>query len=323
LRALILIVALLVPGVAQADNSVGLLVTGEVLKVPTQNQAEKWLRDHDRRVVANALPPEAIKTLLNCFVIDDAKCSRGLVDARATTDSLVTVRIDVVSKKERDVRLSIDWFVKGRNPVSARRTCEECTEAVLRTTVDAMLLDLAKSSPGFMGRIKVVSDPPGISVLLDNETIGLTPLERDVPAGTHKTRLIRDGRMGTEKDVKVEAGALAEVRLDTPPGGGIIDGPVGPTPNGHSRAVPVVVMGVGVAAIATGAFLAFKLHEEPSGSEPKRYTAYKVPGYITMGAGGVAVITGLVWFLATGSSSGPTVGVATSGDATIGWSGRF
>jgi hypothetical protein len=315
--------ALLVAGVAEANKSVGLLVTGDVLKAPTQTQAETWLRAHDQKVVTTPLPPDAVKTLLDCFVIDDAKCSRGVVDARASAENVVVIRIDVVSKKERDIRLSIDWFVKGRNPVSARRTCEECTEALLRTTIDSMLLDLAKTSPGFMGRIKVTSDPPGISVLIDNETIGVTPVERDVAAGPHKARLVRDGRLGAEKALAIEAGALSEVKLETPPAGGMVDGPA---TGGHRSRWPAYVIGsLGVAAIGTGAYLAFVKHKDlpPGDVDTKNWTDYKTPGYITMGAGGVAVITGVIWFFATGSRSGPTVGVTTTGDATMGWTGRF
>ncbi len=319
MRAWFIILALLVSGVAHANKSVGLLVTGDVLKGPTQNQAEKWLREHDQKVVTNALPAEAVKTLLDCFVIDDAKCSRGLVDARATTDSLVSIRIDIVSKKDKDVRLTVDWFVKGRSPVSSRRTCEDCTESVLRTTLDAMLLDLAKSNPGFMGRIKVVSDPAGITVLLDNETIGVTPIERDVTAGKHVARLVRDGRMGTEKSVKIEAGALSEIKLDTPPPGGIIDAP---PPGKRSRVLPAVMFFTGIAAIGAGATMAFYLHEDPSVNTFESRD-WKTPGYITGGAGVVVAITGGIWFLATKSSSGPTVGMTTTGDATIGWTGRF
>jgi hypothetical protein len=319
LRALIVILALVVPSVAHANKSVGVLVTGDVLKAPTQSQAEKWLREHDQKVVANALPPEAVKTLLDCFVIDDSKCSRGLVDARATTDSFVSIRIDVVSKKDKDVRLTMDWFVKGRNPITARRTCEDCTENVLRTTIDAMLLDLAKSNPGFMGRIKVSSTPPGITVLLDNETIGVTPIERDVTAGAHKARLVRDGRMGAEKSVKVEAGSLSDIVLEAPPAGGIVEPP---PPTKRSRVLPATMFFVGVAGMGAAAWMIFAPHDRPSQDEFDE-TDWKTNGYIVGGISAVVAITGGAWFLATKSSSGPTVGVTTTGDATIGWTGRF
>jgi hypothetical protein len=42
-----------------------------------------------------------------------------------------------------------------------------------------------------------------------------------------------------------------------------------------------------------------------------------------MGVGGAVAVVGAIWFFATDSSSGPTVGATTSGDATIGWTGRF
>jgi hypothetical protein len=324
-RALILLLALLVPGIAEANKSVGLLVTGDVLKGPTQTEAEKWFDDHNQQVNTNALPKDAIKTLLDCFVIDDAKCSRGLVDARATTDSFVSIRIDVVSKKDKDVRLSVDWFVKGRAPVTARRTCEDCTEAVLRTTIDAMLLDLAKTSPGFMGRIKVTSAEAGIGVLVDNETIGVTPLERDITAGTHKARLIKDGRMGPEKDIKVDAGATAEIALEPPPAGGIVsDGhvPEQPGPVHHSRAVPYTMIGLGGAAVAAGAIMAFVLPKDPT-VDDYQTRDWKTAGYITAGAGAVVAITGVIIILATPNHEGPTVSPTAGGGATIGWIGTF
>jgi hypothetical protein len=325
LRALLVILAIVIssPDLAAADKSVGLLVTGDYLKGPTQDQAEKWLRAQNQKVVTTAMPKDAVKTLLDCFVLDDPKCSKGIVDARATTDSFISIRIDIVSKKDRDIRLTMDWFVKGRNPVTGRRTCEECTESVLRTTVDAMLLDLAKSSPGFIGRLKVTSTPAGITVLVDNETIGVTPIERDIKAGVHKVRLVRDGRMGPEKDVKVEAGAFAEITLEPPPEGGIIvDPPPPPPPSRPSRAVPIAMIVVGGVAVAAGAGMYFVVEYKQADGGFSRYN-FKKPGMITAGAGGVVAVTGLVWILATKRSSGPTVGMAAFGDATIGWTGRF
>ena len=47
---------------------------------------------------------------------------------------------------------------------------------------------------------------------------------------------------------------------------------------------------------------------------------------LTMAAGGLAAVTGFVWFLATrdrAAESGPMMSASAAGDATIGWSGRF
>lgn len=316
MRALVLILALLVPSVVAAEKSVGLIVTGKYLKRATQDQAEKWLRGNDREVVTRPLPSDAVKTLLDCFVIDDPKCASGIVDARAITDTVVTIRIDIASKRDKDIRLTVDWFVKGKSPVSSRRTCTDCTESVLRTTIDAMLLDLARTSPGIMGRIKVTSQPAGIMVLIDNEAIGATPIERDIAAGAHTARLVRDGRMGPEKNVTIEAGAVAEITLDAPPEGGSSLG------EQSSRALPITMVVLGTVAIGAGAGMYFALHEEPTTDEFETRD-WKTPGMITAGAGAVVAVTGVIWMLATGSSSGPTASVTGAGDATIGWSGRF
>ena len=262
------------------------------------------------------LPAPAVKTLLDCFVLDDPKCMRSVVDARSSTDSLVSIRVDVASKKDREVRLTIDWFVKGHSPVSARRTCEECTESVLRATIDAMLLDLAKTSPGFMGRIKVISDPPGIPVLLDGQTVGVTPVERDVPAGEHTLKLVRDGRTGEEKTITVESGSLAEVTLAPPPAGDDV-----PPAGRRSRVVPGIMIGIGLGGIAAGTAL-YLTSEEPSG-ENRTYRDTKLPGYIIGGAGAAVALTGVILIVATGRSSGPNVAMTPGGGATIGWTGRF
>ena len=78
-----------------------MLVTGDVPQgADPAAKPRSGCASTSQTVVANALPDGAVKTLLDCFVIDDPKCSRGLVDARATTDSFVSIRIDVVSKKD-------------------------------------------------------------------------------------------------------------------------------------------------------------------------------------------------------------------------------
>ena len=85
---------------------------------------------------------------------------------------------------------------------------------------------------------------------------------------------------------------------------------------------PAVVFFTGVAGMGVGAWMIFAPHDRPSSDEFDE-TDWKTNGYIVGGIGAVVAITGGAWFLATKSSSGPTVGVTTTGDATIGWTGRF
>ena len=323
MRALLVAFALVISSSAlAAPKRVGVLVLGEYLKGPTANQTEKWLREHNQQVVATPMPADAVKTLENCFVIDDPKCARAIVDARVAADSLIAIRVELASKKQKEIRLTIDWFVKGHSPVTARRTCDDCSESVLRTTIDAMLSDLAKQSPGFMGRIKAVSDPPGLAVLLDNQTIGVTPIERDVPVGAHKARLVQDGRMGEEKTINVEPGATAEIKL-MPPAPGPSNGD--PLPGGPrekpSRAIPITLIITGALAMGAGTVMYFE-GWKPTG-KTEFFTEYRTPGYFVGAGGAVLAIVGVTWILATRQSSAPTVGMVPGGGATVGWTGRF
>jgi hypothetical protein len=242
-----------------------------------------------------------------------------VIEARATENSVVTIRVELASKKNKDVRLTIDWFIKGHNAISSRRTCDACSESALKMTLDAMLTDLAKSKPGFMGRIKV-GGAPGLSVLVDGSTIGVTPLDLSIPAGSHKNRLAQDGRMGAEQSVTVKPDAATEVTLEAPPteAEGL---PPQVTSSKSSRVLPGVMIGVGVAGIAAGTAL-YLTSEEPTGTN-RTYRDTKKLG-IGVAAGGAAVaLTGVIMILATGHESGPTVTTTPDGGAAVTWFGRF
>lgn len=318
-------IALFAPRSAEAGKNIGVLVTGEHLKNPTQQQAEKWLRGHQQKVVTNPMPSDAVKILLDCFVLDDPKCMRSVVDARSTTHTLVSIRIDIASKKQREVRITIDWFAKGHSPISSRRTCDECTEAVLRSTIDTMLEDMSQTAPGFSGQLKVTSDPPGLVVMLDNQTIGVTPLEKNVPVGTHTVKVVRDGRPGPEKTIEVESDKPTTVAADVPPAGAAIrdgDNPIG-TPvvsERRSRLIPGLMIGIGVAGIGAGAAL-YLTSEQPTGKAPT-YRDTKKLGIGVAAGGGALLLTGVIIILATKSTSGPTVSSTPDG-TTVGWAGSF
>ena len=331
LRVLALIFALVAvlgaPRLAAAERKIGVLVTGEYLKNPTQQQAEKWLRDHGHKVVTSPMPTDAVKTLLDCFVLDDPKCMRGVVDARSTTSITVSIRLDVSSKKKREVRVTMDWFAKGHNPISARRNCDGCTEPVLRSTVDAMLDALAKDAPGFTGVIKISTKPEGLAVLMDNQTIGVTPLEMSIPVGSHTLKVARDGRMGPDKTIEVEGDKPLDIVLQVPPAAPPVvvgeDKPLPPQPPAQgrrSRLVPGLMIGIGLAGVGAGAALYFT-SQEPTG-DGRTYRDTKNLGIGVAAGGGALLLTGVIIILATKSTTGPTVSM-TPGGGTVGWAGSF
>jgi hypothetical protein len=314
----LLAVTIASPHIATADERVGVLVTGEYLRRPTEQQTELWLRNRERKAIVPALPTDAIKTVLDCFVLDDPKCERSVIEARATTDALISIRVDVASKKARDIRLTIDWFVKGHSPVTNRRTCDSCTEEVLRKTIDAMLTELSKTVPGFLGHLSVKSDPPGITVMLDNATIGVTPLETDVTVGRHKVQLARDGRTTEGKVITVTADSAAEITIAPPTAAAPPSGSMSQRP---SRLVPGLFIGLGVAAIGAGTAL-YLTSEEPTGKSPT-YRDTKPLGIGVAAGGGALVLVGVIIVVATKPSSTPTVSVLPEGGAAVGWAGTF
>lgn len=316
MRVFVFLLALLIPRIAAADR-VGVVVLGDAMAKQTRDAAGQWLRDHNQQAAMNALPAEAVKTLADCFLVDDPKCSRSVIEARATTDNVVAIRVEVTSKKAKDIRITIDWFVKGHNAVSSRRTCEACTDAALQTTLDAMLSDLARGKPGMMGRIKV-GGAAGLSVLVDGATIGVTPLEQSIVAGEHKIRLAHDGRMGAEKVVTVAADGTTEVELEDPPA--VVEAPPTVVTTKSSRVVPGVMIGIGLAGIGAGAAL-YLTSEEPTGMN-RTYRDTKKLGLGVAGGGAALALTGVIIILATGGDSGPTVAM-TPGGTAVGWVGRF
>ncbi|MBX7057089.1 MAG: PEGA domain-containing protein [Leptospirales bacterium] len=61
--------------------------------------------------------------------------------------------------------------------------------------------------------LRVETDPPGATVFLNQERIGQTPLMRqDLPAGTHRLRIEKDGMQTLLVGVEMRDGSLVEVR---------------------------------------------------------------------------------------------------------------
>src|SRR5688500_7423585 len=131
MRALALFLLLVASSPALAGD-VGVVVVGEVTMQPQLvAQIEGWLRQHGHQVKPASLPPDAINTLMDCFVIEDEPCARMVVEKRAKTTSVVFARVDLKSGDDvptRTVTVTAYWFEKSREPIAERRFCERCTD---------------------------------------------------------------------------------------------------------------------------------------------------------------------------------------------------
>jgi serine/threonine-protein kinase len=70
------------------------------------------------------------------------------------------------------------------------------------------------------GELQVVTKPPGLEVLIDGKSIGLSPAQAPVPAGKHTYRILRPGAEPYENTVPVESGQVKRVMF-TIPGGSV------------------------------------------------------------------------------------------------------
>lgn len=315
-----LVVCVLLGARLAGAGTVNVVATGDAeLQANLSRTLESWLRGHGHTVGA-PLAPDVVSTLLNCMVIDDQGCARGVVEARATGDAVLFAQA-MKSRASDATVLIVYWFIKGKEPVGMRRSCEECSPDLLESTLDEMLGMVLGVSTAARGRLSVRSDPPGLTVLLDNEMIGVTPLEREVAAGTHKVVLRHRGQQVGEKQVKIQAEVTADIKIPVvmPREQRAASGA------GHSSLLGGLVMGLGGAALAAGIAL-YVTSEEDTG-EKLYYRDTRSLG-IGVTAGG-AVVTGLgvwLWLRARGgdeeATSAPVVSITSTG-GTVGWTRAF
>lgn len=272
---------------SRADaGTVTVVATGDAdLQATVATSVEAWLRGHGHTVAA-PLAPEATSTLLNCMVMDDQGCARGVIDAQAKGDAVLYVQA-IRSRATNATVLNVYWFTRGKEPIGMRRACEECSADLMKSTLGEMFQTIVGASSLARGRISLHSRPEGMTVLLDNETIGVTPLEREVPAGQHTIVLMHRGQRVGERTLKVGADVTAEITIPV-----TLEAPDEGPEVRRSPLVPGLVVGLGVAALATGIAL-YVTSEEDTGAK-LYYRDTKTLG-IGVAAGGVAVAGLGVW----------------------------
>jgi len=300
------------------NNDAGVIVTGDAsTQTQLTAQIETWLREHGHEIVATPLPPDAINTMIDCFVLEggDERCARGVVDKRARATSVVYARIEVTPLGDgmRNITLVGYWFQKGADAAGGKRFCERCTDQTLRIEADALMTELAKSRERGSGRLRLTSTPTGAKVVIDGDAVGITPLDYDLRPGNHQVSLAADRHEIETRSVAIRVGETT--MLDVP----LL--PVHDTRGGRRiRPLPVALVIGGVAALGTGiALIAIDEDESPTGPLTIRDTA--PAGVAVTAVGGVALAAG-VWLWLRKSDSGPVTTASRDG-GYIGWFTRF
>ncbi|MGE5181761.1 MAG: PEGA domain-containing protein [Acidobacteriota bacterium] len=226
---------------------------------------ERWAQDHDHRVVPAPMSPDAGRTLANCIIVQDNKCASGVVDKRGHADNVVYAHAEQGT-------LTLYWFHKHRAPVRTQLYCAPCEDEALAPALDKLAADVELDT----GHLKLDSRPQGLGVTIDEETAGETPLERELPVGSHEVALFSQGRRVAHRSIDVARGEQLELTLEAHE----------PEAEPLKQRWPLYLIGAGVAAMAAGAVL-YATSEQPTGTRPT-YRDTKPLGAI-VGLGGVVV----------------------------------
>lgn len=311
MRAALVLLLTAWTSVAQAGG-VGVVVTGDATLQPQLTaQLEGWLRQHGHELVASPLPPDAVNSLIDCFVIEDPACARGVVEKRAKTTTVVFARVDVsdnATSGMRDVTITAYWFDKGHEPIAERRSCEHCTDEMVRTETDGLMMALAGNQRD-AGRLAVTAAPAGATVLVDGKVVGAAPVEVPLAAGDHQVTCRHAGHRDDLRTVTIKVG-------ETTPLAVVLVSAAAP----RSK-LPYYVIGAGGALLLTGLVL-YATSEEDTGATFE-YRDTKPLG-IGVSLVGLAVggLGGYLWFKRAPAESAPALAL-TRGGAYVGWSRAF
>jgi hypothetical protein len=314
-KHLVLLLVLAFANTASAD--IGVVVAGEATMQPQLvRQIESWLKKKGHTLVAVPMPSDAIATLIDCFVIEDEACARGVIEKRGRAKSIIFARVDVQAGGdiERTVTVAAYWFEKGVKVGSARRFCERCNDATLRSTADDLMTQLEKAVPLATGKLKLTTSPTGAAVAIDGKALGEGPLDREIPEGTHELTITRERHRTETRTITIKAGETTsvDVTLSTSTDGG----------GGSKNWMPLATIGIGAALIVTGGvMLAMDQDKGPDEPEFIRDTA---PAGVVLGIGGIlAVGGGVLWYRMTGKRESAPLATVRGDAAYLGWQGRF
>jgi hypothetical protein len=202
------------PALSSASASASRLAVLPIeLTGATDEAAAAILREHLTRGLTHGaftlVPAAEVEAL--CAAPGD--CAPAL-RARATFALRAQVSVD-----DRDylVRLELRATKDGSLVASSEERCELCGIAEAGALVEAQsallrreLEDVIKGPP----RLSVTTQPAGALVLVDDKLIGRSPVEQNVLAGEHVVRVLLDGYVADEREVKLAAGVREAVTVE-------------------------------------------------------------------------------------------------------------
>jgi tetratricopeptide (TPR) repeat protein len=228
-------------------------------------------------------------------------------DAMAPSSAL-SFNVARAFEKLEDISGALRWYRDF-----LRRSPQASNAAEVRAKVAE--LSAALSQRGVQ-QVTVLSEPPGATVLVDDQNVGVTPVTRDIAPGQHRLLLRLVGYADKSTELRLEPHAPQDVSLQLEPAS------AAPSANGRVKdagdrplvsrgprfgVVPYVAMGAGAAGLL-GA-LGFEISRRSADSDAEqapqtefqeRYDAMErrqTAARVLAGVGGALLVTGGVLFL--------------------------
>ena len=203
--------------------------------------------------------------------------------------------------------------------VGKQRYCVQCADDKLAAAATALTLELLRDITVREGHtiIEVHSIPEGAQISLDGRPVQVTDASLNTYPGMHTVALEKPGYQRETREVRVTRGNTADLAVVLSP-----TAQRAGTPPKSSTIVPLVIVGFGATAIATGIVL-YAIDEDPSLNGGKRYRDTASYG-VTSGAVGLAAVGvgAFLWFRASRAPSVPSIAAVHDG-ALITWQGNF
>lgn len=145
--------------------------------------------------------------------------SRCLLDLASKVEADYILR-STARRQGTGWQLAMDIFdVTVSGPAAhSDRDCPGCTAEQAAKELAALFPPLfSKATSRSRGRLEVRSDPPGATVILDGETVGVTPFAAAIWAGSHKLVVRKPDLSPEEQELDIRDGATADLNLTLRP----------------------------------------------------------------------------------------------------------
>jgi hypothetical protein len=229
--------------------------------------------------------------LSRCMLSADASCIERSVQAAPALSHILVITVKAGGPINGSNTYELIALLSPRSgkPIhTAKRFCERCGAASLENTASELTAEVLLDLSG-TGTLEVKSDPPGATIRLDGDPVGVTPITLTTRAGDHVISFELAGHT-SPPDVKVAvtAGGMTPVSRTLVPVSGTTDEAK------PALAIPISLIALGAAGIGVGTY--FILTGGPPGEgDDRKPTQMRVPGIFI--AGGGAVVAGVGTYL--------------------------